>query len=487
MLIIPIQNKPDWSNPPLITVGLILINLLVFLFYQGNDGEISARAASIYHENNLLQMERGYYVDYLRAENPDEAAALKQLNEGQDDYLFWSIFYDRGFDHHLAELWQEGVIPVNEETRRWRGKRGEFEQQRNRISSIAAGLTPAEAKPFTFLTSLFLHGGWGHLIGNMVFLFLFGFTLETVLRARVYLSLYLVSGIAADLLFMGLNPDSYGPLIGASGAISGLMGMYLSLYRLRQIRFFYTVFFYFGEFRAPALLILPLWLAKELYGQYFVESNTAYWAHVGGLLSGAGLMLLAQRSLKQFSEGEDVKAQEDEVAQALKKVQLAMTQLDYGKARTLARALCQRFPADPRPWHMLFDLHKNQSEQKTFHDTTFALLKQFCSEESPFPGWRPHIQTIMEEYRGIAPRMPAMTGNMCLTLARTFWRGGARLECEKLLELARQKKANPQAMLSFLNHMADFYRKRQQTAKVKQTDHLISQLRAASPPTSGSG
>src|SRR5690625_5536912 len=78
----------------------------------------------------------------------------------------------------------------------------------------------------------------------MIFLFLFGFTLEAVLRPHTYVLMYLASGLAASALHMSFNLGSMVPVIGASGAISGLMGMYLSLYRLRRIRFFYTVGFY---------------------------------------------------------------------------------------------------------------------------------------------------------------------------------------------------------------------------------------------------
>lgn len=483
MLIIPIQNKPDWSRPPLITIALILINLLVFLLYQGNDQDFAEAAENIYLDNGLLKIEREYYIDYLRSNDADTSVPA-DIEQQPDEHFYWNIFYDRGFDHYLASLWEEAAIPSNEETQRWRAHREEFQQQRNRISSIEAGLTPAEAKPWTFITSLFLHGGWEHLIGNMVFLFLFGFALETALRPHLYLAMYLVSGIAADLLFMAINPDSFTPLVGASGAISGLMGMYLALYRLRRIRFFYTVFFYFGEFRAPALFVLPVWLAKELYGHFFVDSNTAYWAHIGGLLAGAGMMLLAQGSQKQFSAEEEIKVQDDKVEQGLKKIQLASVQLDYKKARALARWLCDHHPTDCRPWRALFDLHKIQPQQKAFHQATFAVLKQFSKPETPFAEWQPFIDEILAEYRDAAPQAPALTGDLYVALARKTWRSGSRHQGEALLKLAQKKQANPRAMIHFLKEVRDYYHKHRQTARAERSEALIQQLQDLNPPAS---
>src|SRR5690625_5663671 len=83
--------------------------------------------------------------------------------------------FDRTFDQHLRTLWPTAA---DEQTLHWQHAREMFERERNQLSSYRGGLTPAEARPITFLTSMFLHGGWDHLLGNMIFLFLFGFTLD---------------------------------------------------------------------------------------------------------------------------------------------------------------------------------------------------------------------------------------------------------------------------------------------------------------------
>ena len=97
----------------------------------------------------------------------------------------------------------------------------------------------------------------------LLFLFIFGFALEIALGRWVYLGLYLLSGVASHLLWWALDPV-WVTGVGASGAISGLMGMYIGVYGLRKINFFYWLIFVFGTVRWPALAILPVWLANEL-------------------------------------------------------------------------------------------------------------------------------------------------------------------------------------------------------------------------------
>ncbi|MDQ2076740.1 rhomboid family intramembrane serine protease [Marinimicrobium sp. ABcell2] len=479
MLIVPIENRPDWSKPPFITLTLILLNVAVFLLFQRQDWPIIERAHSIYENQQLLSYELEPYLDYLLEEDYDAWYELTGIeNEArQAEYIRWSIMFDRGFDKHLREIWPD---PADERTLRWRQAREQFEQQRNKVSSYRAGLTPGEAKPWTFFTSMFMHGSWDHLLGNMIFLFLFGFTLEAVLRPHTYLLMYLASGLAASALHMAFNMGSMVPVVGASGAISGLMGMYLSLYRLRRIRFFYTVLFYFGEFRAPALFILPLWLGKELYGYFFFESSIAYWAHIGGLLAGAGLMLLARKSHQEFSGELEKQDAHDEVESELKKVLLLLTHLDIDKAKALTRQICQAHPSDPRPWQQLFDLHKAQPKNKAFHQVTFELLKQFVSKDTDFARWRDGVDDVLKEYQSLAPNAPALNGNMSLALARTFWRNGNTPKADDYFQQALQRGGNASGLAALLKEMIPYYQQRQQNNKVAKLALLLKQIQQPS-------
>lgn len=485
MLIVPIENKPEWSKPPFITIALILINFVVFVFYQGTDNEIADRAMGYYQQHELLEFERDYYLDYSESEHPELAENLQQItaSDERDAFLSQHIFFDRGFDRYLQSSWNNGSIALTTETESWPMQRQEFEQQRNRISSIAAGLTPAEAHPLAFITNQFLHGGWGHLLGNMVFLFLFGFTLETVLRPYQYLLMYLASGVAANLLHLALNSGSYIPVIGASGAISGLMGMYLALYRLRKIRFFYSFLFYFGEFTAPALFILPLWLAKELYGHFFTESNTAYWAHIGGLLAGVVMMFFARRTQQEFSQEQESKSQDDAFGQLLKRIQQAMSNMDFARARILARQACEQQPFDARPWRYLYDISKSQPQSKQFHEAVFNLLKQFVSRESPYANWQADVDEVLQQYQALHPKAPALTGNLSLALANKFWQNNAMQAAEEFLQRAQQQGIKSAGMIKLLTQMASYYQQRQQSEKAGQIIKALKQLQKSERPT----
>ena len=161
MLIIPIENKPEWSRPPVITIGLILANLLIFLLYQGNDAAIAQDAARIYQQHQLLELEREHFLDYSRTAHPELQDELAKLSKAERDaYVMRGIFVDRGFDRYLQDGWQNFRITIPEAHADWPEQRRAFEEQRNRLSSIEGGMTPAEAKPFTFISSQFLHGGW---------------------------------------------------------------------------------------------------------------------------------------------------------------------------------------------------------------------------------------------------------------------------------------------------------------------------------------
>ncbi len=161
------------------------------------------------------------------------------------------------------------------------------------------GLIPADPKPLAFLTSMFLHAGWLHLLGNMLFFYVSGPFLEDAFGRPLFALLYLSSGVAAALVHIASFPGSEAPLVGASGAIAGIMGAFLVRFVRTKIRFFY--FYFFGLIRTgtvdlPAWLVLPLWFLEQLiFAGVSGSSGVAYRAHVGGFLFGLVTALVVRQ------------------------------------------------------------------------------------------------------------------------------------------------------------------------------------------------
>ncbi len=146
------------------------------------------------------------------------------------------------------------------------------------------------------LTSMFLHGGWLHLIGNMWFLWVFGGNVEDALGHFQYLMFYLICGIAAGVVHTFVNLGSTAPAVGASGAISGVMGAYVVLFPSSRVLTLVPLLFLFFTVRLPALLFLGYWFVLQfLSGVSSLDERTvggtAWWAHVGGFLVGALLVI----------------------------------------------------------------------------------------------------------------------------------------------------------------------------------------------------
>ena len=151
----------------------------------------------------------------------------------------------------------------------------------------------------TLFTSMFLHGGWVHLIGNMLFLWIFGNNVEDALGRVRYLVLYLASGVAAALSQALVNPASHAPMIGASGAIAGVLAAYLLMYPRANVHVFIWVIIFFRIVTVPAWIMLGLWFAAQLLsglGSAHATAGVAFWAHVGGFATGLVLVLLLRPS-----------------------------------------------------------------------------------------------------------------------------------------------------------------------------------------------
>lgn len=140
-----------------------------------------------------------------------------------------------------------------------------------------------------FFSSMFLHGGFMHILGNMWFLYIFGDNIEDRLGHIRYLIFYLLCGIAAGLIHLYTNWGSNLPTIGASGAISGIMGAYLLLYPRSKILTLIPIFFFFQFVQIPAFIFLGYWLLIQLFSASLTPKNVggiAFWAHIGGFIAG---------------------------------------------------------------------------------------------------------------------------------------------------------------------------------------------------------
>ncbi len=140
-----------------------------------------------------------------------------------------------------------------------------------------------------FLTSMFLHGGFLHIIMNMWFLYIFGDNIEDRLGHIRYLAFYLFCGVAAGLVHLFTNWSSNVPTIGASGAISGVMGAYLLLYPRSRILTLIPIFFFFQFVEIPAFIFLGFWFFLQLFSAGLTPRNVggiAFWAHIGGFVAG---------------------------------------------------------------------------------------------------------------------------------------------------------------------------------------------------------
>ena len=156
----------------------------------------------------------------------------------------------------------------------------------------------------TFVTSIFLHGGFFHILSNMWFLWIFGDNVEAHLGRIKYIFLYMVAGLVGNIFQFLLMPDSNIPMLGASGAVSGILGSYMVLFPYSRIKTILLLFFFVSITEIPAMVYIFYWFIIQLFSGIaslpisFATGGIAFWAHVGGFVTG----LILTRRLKQTAK-----------------------------------------------------------------------------------------------------------------------------------------------------------------------------------------
>ncbi|HTO57011.1 MAG TPA: rhomboid family intramembrane serine protease [Pseudomonadales bacterium] len=170
------------------------------------------------------------------------------------------------------------------------------------VTHVLAGAHPSlQSAALPFFTSMFLHGGWLHLIGNMWFLWIFGDNVEDAMGHVRFVAFYLLCGCAAAAAQTIADPTSTVPMVGASGAIGGVMGAYALLYPRAHVHMFIFLGFYMTTVAVPAIYMLGYWFLLQLVSGLPALANkqlggVAFWAHVGGFVTGLAFAFVFRQS-----------------------------------------------------------------------------------------------------------------------------------------------------------------------------------------------
>ncbi|MBS1198428.1 MAG: rhomboid family intrarane serine protease [Proteobacteria bacterium] len=433
---IPLNNKPDWHHPPLITILLVLINFIVFFGPQRIETNAQENAARFYAASKILpNIEFPRFAQYLRESGNTKKARMadaveRAINNGDIDGPLQAMEHDQDFQRLLAA--GKIVKADDEHYEEWKQQRTKYEALKGSPFTERWASNPSDWNPVSLITSVFLHGSTGHLIGNMIFLCLFGFTVEQTLGGKRYLALYLLAGACGDLgdLLARLGSTSIG--LGASGAISGLMASYAVLYGRQRIRFFYQLLFYFDYVKAPAIILLPVWIAHEFLQQALnPEGGVAYMAHAGGLLSGAALTyFFKKRSPDKNLAPPTTIETENPVDVLQQRASAALKALKLDEARDLYRKLAKLAPKNSEFVSTYFNLAKRTPADEHFH-RAFRYVTAFSADDPESSKW---IYDCYQTYVSTA-KPPRLGAEMTARLAFRFAREGRLQEADRLLRV----------------------------------------------------
>jgi len=246
--VIPIRDVNPTSRRPWVTLALIATNLLVFLVWQPT---LSANSA-----------ERSFFFFYCNAMVPWEVTHQTDLADGGAPAR-------QAIEADLGQL-EPGIGAALQDALRQK--------------------CPDKSWALSVLVAMFLQGGWLHIAGNMLFLWIFGNNVEDRLRPMTFILFYLLGGLAATALQLAFGPNSAIPNVGASGAIAAVLGSYLVMFPRARV-YTLVIFFFITAVELPAVVLLGAWFVLQLFsgvGTLGAEVNAgvAYWAHVGGFVFG---------------------------------------------------------------------------------------------------------------------------------------------------------------------------------------------------------
>lgn len=453
MLVVPLTGKLTLKNLPVVTISLIVLNCAVFFFTNQADQDAYNAAMAHYEASGLYQTEVTAYREYLGGDEGESGACRHAVDPESQAFpeCYSQMVKDEAFQRELTA--NRVISPGMDGYRRWRLNRDIYEDSLNKMTSRRWGLIPDKPRALTWVTCMFLHGGLAHLVGNMIFLWLVGCALELGIGSLAYGIGYVVTGVCSAVLFGLVYSTSTTPLVGASGAIAGLMGAFSLLFGRRKIRVFYSLGFYFNTVWAHAWLLFPVWVACEVGQLVFGGvSHVAYMAHIGGLISGGLCALFFTHVLKgQVKEVFDTEPEEDRVSVLMDEALACMAQLDVAGAKIALESVLALEPGHPKALEQLYTLARNTPNDPAYHQTAVAVLTAMLRHNA-LP------EAVLSTYDDYVERAPSVKfpPSLYLALAGFFPGHGREADADRFLMMLTRKAPNlaglPDALLRHATH-----------------------------------
>ncbi len=485
MLIMPLEKSINWAKPPWVTFLLILSCSFVLFFLQSNDDEAFKQSIEFYFSSDLPKLELPTFAKALGdddsiIEDLEQTLELEfeNLNHQKQQslvYFLMQMEHDEAFTRQLKN--NEIISSKNSNFENWKTQREQYENFNNSTFTAQYSFTPVKHKPITFISHQFLHGSVGHLLGNMLFLFLIGYSVEAALGSFLYLFCYLITGLGAVSFFWLANPQSVIPLVGASGAISGVMGMYAGIFGMRKIRMFYWVFFYFNYIKAPALIMLPFWVAYEIFQLLTISgSNVAYLAHIGGFVTGGIIALVLTYAFKNKIDIDYLNASTNEESKTQRYQQASsfLGELKIPKAISLLTELHHEYPEDREILSQLFKASSYQPDSPEFH----KLITKIISQNDKDPKSIKLINSAFQYYLKAENGKIKLSANSLFKLIVRFAKAGYIKDAEYIAQMFLRKKPDTLDLDNALLAVANGWRQQHQQERY---DNCIALLRKHFP------
>lgn len=418
------------------TLALVLAN--VFVFLQSGDQGALERAASWYRSFGLATTELPHLIAELRAQGEEPAAQWLELAEEPERSEVALQLVEREpaiRERVAADPALRGDAQAYADWQRHRAHLHALLDERFTERHLLHYDAPAASE---LVTHQFLHGSGGHLVGNMVFLVVFGALIEGALGPWLFLGVYLLAGVGGGGASLLRHLGDPGGLLGASGAIAGLSGVLCVAWGLRRIRVFYWFLFVFDYVKVPALLLLPPWLGWELWQLWSApDAGVAFDAHAGGILSGA-VLAFAVRGLgweRRDYLGSDERAERR--AAQLAELRQALGRLEFARARPLADALHAARPEDREVRLLRYRAWRERPADPTFHDAARALL---LDPHGVGRQASEHV-ALFDDYVAATQRKPRLAPAELFAIARRWLAAGQLDPAERVLELLARRDA----------------------------------------------